>query len=109
VSEEATKRRASDQILPMLIQRLDRADELTDEWRRTTDAKHTMMLEKLELLPLLKMSVDANTKWIDGDGKDTVKTVARAKWVVAGLALAGGGIGAWASKILAALTVGGGL
>jgi hypothetical protein len=102
------KRRVSDHILPMLIQRLDRQDELTDEWRRTTDAKHTMMLEKLELLPLLKMRVDEHSDWIDGDGKDTVNAVARAKWMVAGMALVGGGVGAWASKILAAITSGGG-
>lgn len=108
MSEDPSRRRASDQILPMLIQRLDRADELTDEWRRATDAKHTMMLEKLELLPILKMRVDSNSAWIEKDGKDTVKAVARAKWIVTGLALAGGGIGAWASKLLAAIGSGGG-
>ena len=87
------QRLQSDIILPLIIQRLDRQDKLSDEFRSRTERVHEVMLQKLECLPLMSSKVDHIERWVEGDGKDTVKTVSRAKWMGASLAIGGGAAG----------------
>lgn len=107
--DDDQRRRASDQVLPLIIQRLDRQDALSDEWRRNTDTKHATMLSKLESLPLLAAKVEAHDKWIEGEGKNAVNSISKAKWVGGALAIGGGAAGgSIVHKILVALGIGGG-
>ena len=59
-------RRQDDHVLPLIIQRLDRQDMLSDEFRSRTEKVHQAMLQKLECLPVMTMKLDHVEKWMGG-------------------------------------------
>lgn len=98
-------RREADQVLPLILQRLDRQDHLSDEWRAKADQNHNAILTKLESLPVMAITQASHGKRLD-DLEPRVATTERrmdrAKWTLVGAFGSGGILGAGGTKALLA-------
>lgn len=70
-------RRKADSVLPLILQRLDRQDQLSDDRYRETkerqDERHRENLARFDAMAGVKPIVDRHEQWIESEGKPAVK------------------------------------
>lgn len=96
-------------MLPLILQRLDRQDKLSDEWRHKADQNHTAILNKLETLPVMAITQASHGVRLDKlePRVDTQEQrMDRAKWTLIGAFGSGGVLGAGGTKALLAWLAG---